>query len=111
MNANPVVTARLDCLTPDGERREVVVEIGHPYQVPEGQWACPVKIRGLYDRLRDIRGQDSLQALCLAASLVRTLLTAFVAGGGRIMFTNTDDAYELNAIFGNVGVALSDERP
>jgi hypothetical protein len=85
------------------------VEIGQPYQVAEGEWACPVKIRGLYDSLCDIHGQDSLQTLCLAASLVRSL-TAFVKGGGRMMFPNTDHAYDLNAIFGHVGSAPSDQR-
>src|SRR5258705_9849211 len=107
---NAVVTTRLDCFSPDGERREVIVEIGQPYQAPEGEWACPVKIRGLYDSLCDIHGQDSLQALCLAASLVRSLLTGFVEGGGRIMFPNTDYAYDLNATFGQVGSAPSDQR-
>ena len=110
MNAEPVVTTKLDCFRPDGERREVVVEIGRPYQVPEGEWACPVNIRGLYDGLSDIHGEDALQALCLAASLVRSLLTSFVEGGGRIMFPNTDAAYDLNATFGQVGSAPSDQR-
>ena len=108
MKDEPMVTTRIDCFRPDGERHEVVVEIGRPYQAPEGEWACPVKIRGLYDGLLDIHGEDSLQALCLAASLVRSLLSSFVEGGGKIMFPNTDYPYDLNATFGQVGSASSD---
>ena len=106
---NAVVTTKLDCFSPEGDHREVVVEIGRPYQAAEGEWACPVKIRGLYDHLCDIHGQDSLQALCLAVSLVRSLLTGYVEGGGRVMFPNTECAYDLNAIFGHVGSAPSDQ--
>jgi hypothetical protein len=107
---NAVITTRLDCFSPDGERHEVVVEIGRPYQAPEGEWACPVEIRGLYDGVRDIHGEDSLQALCLAASLVRSLLSSFVEGGGKIMSPNTDYPYDLNATFGQIGGVSSDYR-
>ena len=79
------------------------VEIGRPYQAPEGEWACPVAMRGLYNRLPDVRGEDSLQALRLAASLVRTLLLGFVGDGGKIFFLNSDNEYDVDATFGNVG--------
>jgi hypothetical protein len=106
----PILTTRIDCLSSDGERQEVAVEIGRPYKAPEGEWACPVKIRGMYDRLPDVRGEDSLQALCLAASLVRSLLTSFVEAGGRLVTPNTDSAYELKATFGEIGNPPSDQR-
>ena len=71
---NAVVTTRLDCFSPDGDHREVVVEIGQPYQAAEGEWACPVKIRGLYDHLCDIHGQDSLSPSPVSCSVARSII-------------------------------------
>jgi hypothetical protein len=59
-------------------------------ETPERDSACPVAIRGMYDNLADIHGEDSLQALCLAASLVRTLIAGFVSDGGKLSFPDSD---------------------
>jgi hypothetical protein len=101
--AEIIATTTLDCVSSLGEHHQVIVEIGRPYQAPEGEWACPVAMRGLYNCLRDVRGEDSLQALCLAASLVRMLLTSFVEDGGQIFFPNSNSEYDLDATFSNVG--------
>src|SRR5437588_10800137 len=103
-----VATSTLDCVNSLGEHQQVIVEIGRPYRAPEGEWACPVAMRGLHNRLPDVRGEDSLQALCLAASLVRTLLTGFVEDGGKIFFLNSDSEYDLDATFSNVGSGSSE---
>jgi uncharacterized protein DUF6968 len=97
-----VATTTLDCVNSRGEHNQVIVEIGRPYKA-EGEWACPVAMRGLHNSLPDVRGEDSLQALCLAASLVRMLLTGFVEDGGKIFFLNSDSEYDLDATFSNVG--------
>jgi hypothetical protein len=67
MTYENIVKTPIDCLGSKGERYTLVVELGRPYRVSTVEWACPVKIRGLYDRLPDVRGGDALQALCLAA--------------------------------------------
>ena len=103
MNSEITVQAPIDCLAPTGERFTFYVEIGRPYKTSDGPWACPVKIRGMYDNLADIRGEDSLQTLCLAASLVRSLLTGIIENGGQLLHPNTNDPYELNPTFGSVG--------
>ena len=103
MNSEITLEAPIDCLAPTGERSTLSVEIGRPYKTSDGPWACPVNIRGLYDNLIDIRGEDSLQALCLAASLVRSLLTGVIENGGRLLHPNTNDSYELDATFGGAG--------
>jgi uncharacterized protein DUF6968 len=103
-----VATTTLDCVNSLGEHQQLVVEIGRPYKVAEGEWACPVAMRGFYNRLPDVRGVDSLQALCQAASLVRMLLKGFVEDGGKILFLNSDSEYDLDAIFSNVGSGSSD---
>ena len=102
-----VATATLDCVNALGERQEVTVEIGRPYRAAEGEWACPVAIRGFYNSLPDVRGEDSLQALCLAASLVRMLLKGFVDDGGKIFSSNSDIEYDLDATFSKVGSGFS----
>ena len=102
-----VITTDLLCLDAQGDRRDVVVEIDRPYKTPERDWACPVAIRGMYDNLADIHGEDSLQALCLAASLVRTLLTAFVSDGGKIFSPDSESEYDLDAVFSQVGKGAS----
>lgn len=105
MTSESIVQTAIDCLSATGERFTASVEIGKPYRVPDGHWACPVKIRGLYDNLADITGEDSLQALCLAASLVRSLLGAVIENGGTLLHPNSNDSYELDATFGCVGAA------
>jgi hypothetical protein len=103
MNSEITVRAAIDCLEPTGERLTLYVEIGKPYKTSDGPWACPVRIRGMYDNLVDIRGQDSLQAFCLAASLVRSLLTGVIENGGQLLHPSSNDPYELDPIFGSVG--------
>lgn len=98
-----VATTTLDCVNSSGEHKQVVIEIGRPYQVSQGEWACPVAMRGLYNRLADIHGIDSLQALCQAASLVRMLLTGFIEDGGKIFYLNSDSEFEIDSTFSGVG--------
>ena len=86
---------------PDGERFEINVEIGAPYQWPgeADEWACPVSVAPLYPKLRDIHGGSSLQALCLALSLAKSLLDGFVEKGGELT-QDSGEGFALNAVFG-----------
>src|SRR4051794_24140849 len=61
------------------------VVIGLPNQIETDEWACPVAVEGLYEKLRDQHGADSFQALMLAQNLARTLLSDFVEKGGRLL--------------------------
>jgi len=78
---------------PDGYQSEIAVKIGTPYQCGEapGEWACPVALSGLYDRLSDPHGGDAFQALCLAIRLALSLLSGFVADGGRLLFKTGEE--------------------
>lgn len=98
-----IASTRILCIRPNGERLEVCAEIGRPYDRGDGAWACPVGLKPLYD-LADIEGVDSLQALCLGASLIRKLLNHFVEDGGRILHVdNPDHAFDVDATFSLVG--------
>ena len=107
MTSEIVLQTPIDCLAPSGERFTISVEIGRPYKIGDEPWACPVKIRGLYDNLPDIRGEDALQSLCLAASLARSLLDGAIANGYRLLHPNTNDRYELDSTFGSIGERFS----
>lgn len=62
---------------PNGEKKEVIVKIGAPYWVTQGEEAaCPVAIEGLYEKLPDVHGVDPYQALELAMQLTQTLLVS-----------------------------------
>jgi hypothetical protein len=45
---------------------QIDVMIGTPYEISDSEWACAIKMDGLYDNLRDQHGVDSSQALMLA---------------------------------------------
>jgi hypothetical protein len=79
-----VASLSIDAKSADGATFNVGLEIGAPYQIEEGEWACPVTLRGLHEGLPDIRGVDSFQALCLAIGLALTLLQNFVDKGGTL---------------------------
>jgi hypothetical protein len=80
-----IASLTLDAEAPDGERFAVTVEIGAPYHRETGEWACPVALVGLYNRLPDACGEDSFQALCMAASLAQDLLQGFQEKGGTLL--------------------------
>jgi len=86
-----VAQTTIDCIPHAGDRFACIVQIGIPQQAATGEWACSVVMLGLEKRLPDVRGEDSLQAVCLALTLVRRLLTHFVEDGGRILIPGTND--------------------
>ena len=105
-----VATTELACIRPTGERINCRVEIGKPYRAETGEWACALSLGELYPKLPDVRGEDSLQALCLALSLTRQLLTYFKEDGGRILYaeyaeteTDINGDFDLGACFSRVG--------
>ena len=99
-----IASTRILCVRPSGERLEVRAEIGRPYSAGDGAWACPVGLHPLFSKLGDIQGVDSLQALCLGASLIRKLLGHFVEDGGKILYPDDPDHdFDLEATFSLIG--------
>ena len=60
--------------------------VGIPSASPTGEWACEVRLQGMYQRLLPQRGVDGFQALCLSQKLLRTLLNNVVSEGGKIFW-------------------------
>lgn len=70
------------------DRFEIKVEIGAPYKSrkhPEN-WACAVRLEPFLDRVRDVYGVDSFQALSLAIGFVQMLLNQYCAEGGSLSY-------------------------
>ena len=86
----------------DKEVKKVNLRIGQPYQREDGSWACPIQLKGLFENLSDIGGEDSFQALMLAQNLARTLLNAFAEKGWNV-YSYGDKAVDVDTLF-QVGV-------
>jgi hypothetical protein len=82
----------------------VTVRVGKPYRTSAKGWACPVAMQGLLKSMADVEGQDALQALCLALSVVRQVLEHFVNDGGRVLLPGGGMNVPLASTFGAVGV-------
>lgn len=93
-----VANLKIDARAPDGEEFVVSVEIGVPYRVQPGRWACPVAIEGIWGRLPDAQGADALQALCLAIGLAQGCLQTFRDKGGALQIGGQDFPFEAYAI-------------
>ena len=74
----------------EGEEHSFVVGVGRPYLRPTGEWACPTLCHDV-QKPRSIYGQDSLQALCLGLSFIRSRLEDFLDKGGRLFLPGGRD--------------------
>ena len=90
----PTAERKVVCVKPSGERLNVLLSVGPPYQSSPGEWACPVAATGLQARFPDIRGVDSFQSLTLAQSLLKSVLLDFEAAGCK--FTMVGDETRIN---------------
>lgn len=83
----------------DGTSLIIHLGIGLPYKTKKGHWACPVSIAGLYYKLADQCGEDSLQSLLLAIKLCKTLLEGFIQDGGKIYSMEENLKVDVNELF------------
>jgi hypothetical protein len=95
-----VARTSIDAISPEGGAFTIDLEVGTPYQRETGEWACPVALHGLYDRLAEACGENSFQALCMAISLAQDLLQSFRDKGGKLLMDDEDfplEAYAFGA--------------
>ena len=74
-----------------GVRKRLHIEIDQPEPTEHGSWRCAARIGGLYDDLRPVEGEDSVQALTSALALVKGLLQAQRAAGRRLLMADDED--------------------
>jgi len=73
---NPIATLELMEIRPDGGRRPIRAQIGAPHYDERGSWSCPVLLTGIDETVREIHGEDSMQALGLAVGFIHTMLNS-----------------------------------
>jgi hypothetical protein len=89
-----------------GAKKRTRLRVGRPYKATTGEWACPVEFRGVEPRYPDIRGEDSLQALCLAISFLRSRVDDVTAKGSKLLYVEDGTEWDKRtraATFGTVG--------
>ncbi len=86
-------------INPSGSRFTIMLKIGKPYVVDGDQWACPVGAIGLYQKMQEVRGIDSFQALLQAIKYLQQLLEYFIEDGGRILSVDNQTPIEIPDIF------------
>ena len=97
---NEIIAERkLFSISPDGQKKILIITIGKPYQVDDVSWACPVNIEGLYKKLKDSVGIDSWQALSLAIALVRQLLGYYIEDGTKLYWEEDGERVSLDDLF------------
>jgi hypothetical protein len=87
----------------DGATRRVRARVGKPYKVTAREWACPVEVRGFESRYPDIRGANSMQALCLATSLIQSRFEDFFSKGGKVLDVETGSEWDLRSVMATLG--------
>lgn len=85
-----------------GVEFEITLAVGKPYEVSSDEWACPVRLTGLHERLNDMHGIDSWQALQLACQLAAQLLGYFVEDGGKLFWEKDGEQVAIKDLFANV---------
>ena len=100
MSDNAVAEREVICERPDGKRIRASLRIGRPYRASDVDWACPVEAEGLFNRLADIHGIDSFQALVLAQGLLRNLMRGEIADGSTFWWANTHEEIDVEEMFG-----------
>ena len=106
--ADEIAVADMSCVPADGRKFDARIAVWRPYRATSGEWRCPVAMSGLQERLPDMAGEDSLQALCMVPSTVRVLLEHFVEQGGQLFYRGNDSRFEIAATFGRIGESWPD---
>lgn len=95
----PMATLELVEITSADTRRPIRIEVGRPHPDGRGAWACSVLAQGLDAKVREIYGEDSFQALCLAIRHVHTYLKCVLEQGSRLVHVDGAGEFSLEAYF------------
>jgi hypothetical protein len=94
-----IATRALTVVHLDGRVASVEVSIGAPRQLSESEWCCAIALKGMLQTPKDVHGVDSFQALMLAQSLARQLLSYFIDDGGRILVEPEGASIDVDNLF------------
>ena len=82
----PIATEEITWVRKDGSTSQIKVFIGRPYQLEDGDWACPTLLDGVDSRYPDVMGSSSVQSLSLAIRLVATRIFHLLDDGETLFF-------------------------
>jgi uncharacterized protein DUF6968 len=91
-----IASVQLIAVNRDGGRFPVNIEVGTPYKDPkyDGPWRCPISMKGFHDRLPDLGGGDSFQALCIVLNFVRRQLEYAQTEGIRLLMVENGKEFD-----------------
>lgn len=96
----PIANITIKAVGADGETFPLDIAVGVPFvSEPHGTWACPLTLHPLWSKPNEVAGEDSLQALCLALRVARSMLDSFCEDGGQLLF-NDGTPFPLDTYFG-----------
>lgn len=92
-----MIVATFRATAPDRPDRRVSIGVALPQRARTGEWICFVTITGFLKRT-GVRGEDALQALCLALELIGDTLYRARQRGVRFVYP-TGERVPLHAYF------------
>jgi len=107
----PIAERTVYAVAKSGDSFQIRLLVGRPYLSDSGNLACPVALDGFHERLPDIRGENSWQALMLAIRLARTLLGFFIEDGGKLHWEEGGEEMSLNDLFWDEPMSSEPEEP
>lgn len=96
--SDPIATREMILVAPDGSETTLLVILGRPYVVDDGEARCPVQVKGLDPRYPDISGSDAFHAMRLALSLVASRLIHQLEKGLTLRDVGFVEPYDAQAI-------------
>ena len=99
-----VASRRILAVRANGEEAHVTLRIGTPYEISPDEWACPVAMEGLQEKLHDVHGIDAWQTVQLVQSLQAQLLGYFLEEGGSLFCHEPPEPISLDELFPRVAL-------
>jgi hypothetical protein len=97
-----IASADLLCVHADGTEVHTVARLASPTRRADGLWVSAFALDDIHAP-QEMAGEDSLQALCMAMSMIRALLERFVAQDGRVLSPEDRSPFPIDATFGLIG--------
>lgn len=87
----PIASLEVFSISPDGEEKPLVIEIGAPEKKSNGEWQCAWEIQNLYTESHPAVSDGAWHSLVLAIRTIEQLLTYYIEDGGRLFHEKGGD--------------------
>jgi hypothetical protein len=89
--ADLIAERELELVSPTGEAGKLHVRIARPVSEAEGGWSCGLHLAEVEDRVTELSGEDSMQALVHALYIIPVLIGQLRAQGFRVTLEGHDE--------------------